>query len=424
MESIFNNRIHFNDSCDFLFNSFTHASMLVKSSKSFEELSSNPQTYSWLEQNGFLAKSNEDCLVKIKEIFEKNTGQTNRDFILTINPTLNCNFRCWYYYENHNDKRPMSSDILTTCRKAIAKIFMDYDSISIMFFGGEPLLEYKSIVLPVMEFCKQQSETRGKPYIISFTTNGFLLSDQIIADFKHFSIGHFQITLDGGREFHNKTRVSNKADSFKTITENIKKLANNGLEVIVRLNVTAKNITSCLEIPSYLSDISDDAKKRVKFTVQQVWQDKAKDISTKTFELYKQIAENGFKVSEMINDRLNNPCYGDKENSAVINFDGKVYKCTAINFEEFIPDGEIKEDGSISMDSYMLDNRKKLWETKCKDCRILPMCCGGCAKTLMDRERGGMCPYPDDEAKDKFVIRAIEEQYYMKQLEEIYDNQD
>lgn len=51
------------------------------------------------------------------------------------------------------------------------------------------------------------------------------------------------------------------------------------------------------------------------------------------------------------------------------------------------------------------------------------MCCGGCAKTLMDRDGGGHCPYPDDESKDKFVLRAIEEQYYMNQLEEIYESQ-
>ena len=39
----------------------------------------------------------------------------------------------------------------------------------------------------------------------------------------------------------------------------------------------------------------------------------------------------GFVASKFV---LGSYCYGDLRNSAVINYNGDVYKCTAVNFEE------------------------------------------------------------------------------------------
>src|SRR5690606_36928542 len=60
----------------------------------------HPDLYNTLDINGFIIPSEKDELEEIKKIsFE--TDFDDSIYRLTINPTMNCNFKCWYCYETH-----------------------------------------------------------------------------------------------------------------------------------------------------------------------------------------------------------------------------------------------------------------------------------------------------------------------------------
>ena len=41
------------------------------------------------------------------------------------------------------------------------------------------------------------------------------------------------------------------------------------------------------------------------------------------------------------------PCYADRANSVIVNYNGDVYKCTACDFAKTKREGKLNEDGTI-----------------------------------------------------------------------------
>ena len=83
----------------------------------------------------------EDALLK-----RRLTVFRDPSYRLTINPTLNCNFSCWYCYETHN-KKYMSNEVKQRILKLIDNIVskQDIQYFELDWFGGEPLL-YPDII--------------------------------------------------------------------------------------------------------------------------------------------------------------------------------------------------------------------------------------------------------------------------------------
>lgn len=271
--SQFNSLIKVSDNCQILYNSKTNRFAILP----LDFLPENPfdldnRTRNCYLKNGFLVPINHNEIEYIYRAY-KNTTDNPREFILTINPTLECNFRCWYCYESHSSAMIMSDEILLRLKCLVSNLLDQYQRLTISFFGGEPLLEYERIVKPLMIWSHQEAIKKDKVVDFTFTTNGFLLTEKMADFFSSFNCNSFQITLDGNREHHNQTRKSSEADSFLTIIEHIHILSNKGQKVFLRLNLTHKNIEGALEIPSYFEHFSDFEKQQITLLCEQVWQD-------------------------------------------------------------------------------------------------------------------------------------------------------
>ncbi|MFR3188889.1 MAG: radical SAM protein [Phocaeicola sp.] len=71
---------------------------------------------------------------------------------IIINPTLNCNFKCWYCYETHERNSKISFETVQSIKKYIQNELntnCQLKSIRIDWFGGEPLI-YKEIVYSLL----------------------------------------------------------------------------------------------------------------------------------------------------------------------------------------------------------------------------------------------------------------------------------
>lgn len=138
--SIFNNRIPLSNNTDILFNSLSEESRIIPKNMILDVKTMAPEIIAEFVNAGFII---DDSIIEekiVRESFDKN--QNSKHFKLTINPTLNCNFRCWYCYESHHVQSTMSAEIFDKVKKSITFISNHYESIELAFFGGEPMMYF------------------------------------------------------------------------------------------------------------------------------------------------------------------------------------------------------------------------------------------------------------------------------------------
>lgn len=123
------------------------------------------------------------------------------------------------------------------------------NTFTLSFFGGEPFLKYNQIVLPLIKYTSEQCKFRNISFNISFTSNGSLITPKRITEIKNIGPLAVQITLDGNKETHNKTRFfQNGRGSYDIITKNIHNLISNGCHVRLRINYTQNTINTIKDI--------------------------------------------------------------------------------------------------------------------------------------------------------------------------------
>ena len=239
----------------------------------------HPEFFNTLKNNRFIVPSAVDEAETLIHQWEKNDNDES-SFGIIINPTLNCNMRCWYCYEKHEGKQTMTEDT----RKAIYRFIDDKVSdpklktLNVSFFGGEPLLCFNDYVLPILQYAAKKCQENNITLYSNFTTNAVLLTDKVIEALNALPLGKkatFQITFDGNREVHNKTRIGlNKKPTYDIILHNMCSALQHGNEISARCNYTYDNILT-------FSDVLEDfmvlglnnykATFSVKF--EHVWQD-------------------------------------------------------------------------------------------------------------------------------------------------------
>lgn len=416
---MFNNRVRLSEKADIVFNALSEQFVILRKDANIP-VDFSPENESMLEMlkaKGVLCEDSENEMERAQSIF-LNSANDNSYFRLTINPTLQCNFRCWYCYEQHNASSVMSKKTIEQLKTTIEKILNEYNTIELAFFGGEPFLEFDSIVLSLIEYTATQSRNRGKSYIVTFTTNGFLINHEVIKKLCAYNVGVLQITLDGGPIFHNQTRKSGTFNSFEKIVDNIKDLLLVGFKVLLRINLTAENAQSAFEIPKYFEKLDDESKEGLRVLIQQVWQDADNDIFEETWDLYEKFVIIGIKPWSIYFSALKALCYADKRHSAVVNYDGRVFKCTAIDFNKKQEDFTLDKDWFSSLSkAFELRLSKRASNNLCAKCRIFPLCGGGCSKNVdQAMELSEYCLHPTEDDKDRIVKKVIREQLILRKL--------
>lgn len=93
---------------------------------------------------------------------------------------------------------------------------------SINFFGGEPMLKWDEIIVPLTNWIRNEYK---KPFSLSMTTNGTLLNDARIQFMKDNNIG-LLFSIDGAKETQDYNRpYHNGIGSFDSLQDIIPKIA-------------------------------------------------------------------------------------------------------------------------------------------------------------------------------------------------------
>lgn len=369
----------------------------------------HPEFYAALLKDGMIVKYDVDETLEIINSW-KSEDSNQSEIKLTINPTLQCNLRCWYCYEDHSGSSLMSQETVDAVKLMIGRLLSSEatEKLVLDFFGGEPLLYFKEVVAPLINHAHDCSKVSSKKLVISFTTNGVLLSEEICNSLERLHIPVvLQITIDGNREFHNRTRaIGGSKPTFDIIINNIKRAISKGFEVLVRLNFTHENYLGFREIIPLFTDIPDEYRKGLSFDFHKVWQENDdKHIEDAVSSINEDFIRNGFHSRADIPGFTVQRCYADKEQNIVINHDGLIYKCTARDFSKNNAEGLICIDGTILWnDRAELRRKFKFGSNVCRECTIFPLCHGGCSQEKLEAINYDKCPRGYTEQRKKELV--------------------
>ena len=357
-----------------------------KLKNNFNSLKKHEDFFCALVENRFIIDFSMNELDIIKYRNHRDVFIDN-NYILKINPTMECNFNCWYCYEKHI-KGKMSQDIMQNIIKHVQNLVETnkISGLNLGWFGGEPLLYFDEIVYPLSIKLKEIIEIKQLPFVNSITTNAYLINEKMISKLEKIDLNYYQITLDGCESKHNKSRQTKEGlPTYKRIINNInlicEKLKN--VSITLRINYTDDTLNELQEI---IKDIDKKYNNKIAIDFQRIWQthDKTKDSNPKLKSLLKTFNNSGLHTN-CTSFKLYRGCvcYADKYHSAIINYDGNVFKCTARDFNEDNKVGFLKKNGKIEWIPELIIKRfsKATFENEmCLKCKLLPICTGFCSQ--------------------------------------------
>lgn len=365
---------------------------------------------------GMLVSDTTDEISQLKNRISS-IDNNNNECILHINPTLDCNFNCWYCYENHIKGSVMSKQTVGNVISYIDNVInssRDLKIFNLSFFGGEPFLKFNDVVKPVVEYTKKECDSRQIGMRCHFTTNGSLIPQHTIEFLKNYNTG-FQITLDGGKEHHNKVRFyKGGRGSYDQILKTIDLISGEGMHIVLRINFTEENILSVSGILEDISRFDKNNKDNISIDLQRVWQNRPvgkDDVESIADKIRLDFKNAGFCVhANYIPSNVIDSCYGDKKNHVIINYDGNAYACTARDFDENNSIGVLRDNGTIAYKDEIINKRRnsKFSKEICHKCRIAPLCAGGCCQRALESGDDDICVYGYSEKnKDDIVMDII-----------------
>ena len=175
------------------------------------------QTLSNLEEKGLLRYTQQEQPLPVKRDVPPEIDT------LELNIVQDCNLRCKYcfleqgYNSSGENRGKMSPEVAVAAVDFLLRESRESETISLIFTGGEPLLNFKTIKSAV-EYAQVEAERKRKKVRFFIATNGTLFNNEIISFIKENQI-EVQISLDGDKETHDRMRIfPNGRGSYRVIS--------------------------------------------------------------------------------------------------------------------------------------------------------------------------------------------------------------
>jgi uncharacterized protein len=385
-----------------------------------------------------------------KEVF--NSSKMSK-FELNILPSFRCNMDCNYCYVKNKEGNTISKTTTNSIINELDKIISKYEvekrckEMCVTWNGGEPTLSpeiIKNLSKEFIEFCDKYKLIYS-PQLIS---NGILLNESWHKILKESRIDIVQVTLDGGKVTHEKSRPlkNQNIDNYSTILHNLSILPND-VTVMVRVNAdraVSQNIENLMKDlfdyriwphRSNKFDLSIYQKINTNGVENELYLDhyefynlkeEFRDLKVQYYNRWAK--ENGLPLRKkkwMFPKLWNSDCqFTSFPNSFSVGSDGYIFKCWEhANIQEYkiesIHDGiHLENEKYIPWLRY---NRFNSFD-KCGECKYIMLCHSAhCIKTLFDKERPcSIIKYKlEDSLRDQY-LESIKNPEKMESIEEYY----
>jgi uncharacterized protein len=323
---------------------------------------------------------------------------TSAFFILTNQ----CNLACKYCFVNQNVERMSYQTALDATNFLIENSKETGYTPNITFFGGEPLLEWDSVIVPLTKYIRNEYKQQ---FNLSITSNCVLMTEDKLQFMKENDIG-LLFSIDGDKETQDFNRpFHNGKGSFDVLKDKIPMILKYYPNMTFRATIhrpTARNTFHNMKFAVeqgynnmfFIPNVFDE------------WAEEDKDILKQQLALFGDYfienARNGKiihlnnldkifpKIQEINNaykknlDRplLSHKCGLGTGSGASIAPNGKIYACQEMvtNDDVFLI-GDIYKGEDIKKRKKLasLFNSQKVYGLNdCKDCKLDKICDGGC----------------------------------------------
>ena len=363
------------------------------------ELKSNPDKVADISNGDFLLKSriivkddDEDLNVYLTDVLKNRYNSS--DVALTILSTRGCNFGCIYCYEQERPMINMSEDT----EKAVIQFIKSNPNLkrlSVVWYGGEPLINFPSIQRLSEAFIGM-----GIEYSAKMVCNGYLLTEDIANEIERLKIRNIQITLDGTADIHDKRRpLLGGQPTYEKIMCNLKYLlsVNHSVTIDIRSNIDRRNMDEYHKFyeafrkeipdsrvtlyPGFVSDLLSDECVSVEDNISEGGY-KAQ-FALDIFHRY------GIEIKAFLPKFRRHSCVASKYFAFVIGPEGEIYKCWRMvgNKEQTL--GNVRSGLDLAKFSRYLVGADYTRDPKCLNCEFITLCGGGCPLVrLRNKEEG------------------------------------
>jgi len=319
-----------------------------------------------------------------------------------IAPTMACNMACKYCFES-NKRGRMSEETIRAFCGHIEKNAHRISSLSITWYGGEPLLGIDIIEKITDSVAELQKEYRFK-YTSVAISNGYLLTPDNVDRILKLGVTGVQVTIDGPARIHNEKRpLKNGEPSYQRILDNVR-YAQEKMNVSIRVNIDRDfNIDMLSEMLDELSAAGLKEKADIYFgflepattVCANIAENchSSEDFSRAETEYFRLLLKEGFIINKLPHP-MTNFCLAQTAGGFVMDHEGELYKCFNYVGDKERSMGNIRDDINYNHPEFtkMFAFDPYADET-CRDCNILPICLGGCPSRRLHRNaaRDEMC---------------------------------
>lgn len=344
-----------------------------------------------LKSMGIISDYYEDQITSYKYKFYKAVFEEKRPF-LYIAPTMRCNFECFYCFEQGNKQQGLMSE--DTALRIIQFLKgHNKQNISIVWFGGEPMLGFDRIV-----YICSQLKKEGIAYTSSMITNGSLFTETNINELSNLNLKFIQFSMDGVYNTHDKRRcfIGGKP-SFSIVINNLKRILDTTeVPIVIQITMDHQNPNAYEEMMEFCSDNFSQYLEngRLQIGFNNVQNRTGFDIAGNCFTCEELVSADISRIRNQDKSMLripglSNPCMFRTSWYYAIDPQGNLYKCIEQLGNPSERVGSLKDDVidryRIAMSAFQED---PFSDSQCLDCSVFPICGGGCPLDRIKKARG------------------------------------
>jgi len=351
-------------------------------------------------------------LKQIRKRFEKQTDQMSVLFLIL---TRSCNLNCEYCFMDRSSKQTEEKMDFEVAKKGvdlwiknIKKNKIKNYSYSIIFYGGEPLLNFKTFVdiLEYIRETKRRNKNLLKNIQILLDTNGILINKKVIKVLKRHGV-KTNISVDGPKEIHDRYRVDKEnKGTFERVINVFNNLKKEKVDICISVTVGPHNLKKIKEFSEFFTRYGIEDFSFISLTDQDLLRFNPginlkkyrEELAKEIIESFKTIRSKGiyeYRLEEKLKSFLNKHFFlmgcGGYGNQVVVWPNGRVGNCpTSSNYI-------INHVNNCSNDLNFRDKplikkwkeRSPLFNFRCLNCKAISICDGGCP-WVADTMRGNI----------------------------------
>jgi uncharacterized protein len=334
---------------------------------------------------------------------------------LVLNVANDCNLGCSYCFASQGDygtpKRMMTEE---TARRSVDFLLSNsgaHKSVTIVFFGGEPLMNLK-LIRRLVDYANEAGAKAGKLVEFTMTTNATYLTREVIDFLSDNSVG-VSVSIDGPKQYHDLRRTyKGGRGSYDFIRPRVLELLNRHKTRPIAARATLTHgVTAVQECFWHLKEmgfhevgfapVTSATHDEFALTRDEMWQvlDEFRQLANVYVEQALRNRHLGFSnVSNVLSELHAGvvkayPC-GAGLGLLGVGVDGDLFLCHRFSESKEHRVGSVQEGLNAAKQEQFLQRAHLSRKTGCQACWVRHICSGGCHHEAYTRH--GALHQPND----------------------------